>query len=435
MEDDAKNDLELIFENCYAVHREGRLSEAEKGYLDILRKRPDWGRALNALGNLYLDQNRPDKARPVFEKAAHLDPPNLSACYNLGRMKQLDNDHRGAIALYKVMLDYQPEIGQVWNNLGVAYRETGKPEDALASFRAAVRFAPDMAEAWNNLGVAQDELHQAEHAEKSYRRAIELQPEYVSPRLNLGISLQTSKHHEEAIEHYNLVLQLQPDNPVAKFLLQSINGGETPDAAPVEHVRSIFDQCADHFEAILVNGLEYKTPERLFDLVGPYLKEKMTVLDLGCGTGLGAHLYRPFAESLTGVDVSSRMLEKAAEKNVYNTLEVFDILGDWMFPLPFDLIYSSDVFVYFGNLDPIITSASSALAHGGIMAFSVEELLDNAEDFRLFPSGRYAHSQTYIEACLARHGLTIKEISKADIRNQSGNPVKGLLVVAIKKKT
>jgi predicted TPR repeat methyltransferase len=398
MEKGTKDDLEQMLKQYYSAHKEGKYSEAEKGYQEILKRRPGWGQALNALGSLYLDQDQPDKAKPIFEKAANLNPPDLSACYSLGRLKQLENDHQGAIATYKAMLDQQPNAGIVWNNLGVAYRETGKPDDAIASFRAAVRFAPQMAVAWNNLGVAQDELNLTESALNSYKKAI----------------------------------KIQPDNEVAKFMRQSIGGVETPDAAPVEHVRSIFDQCAETFETILVEGLKYKTPELLFNLVRPYLTEKMTILDLGCGTGLGAQLYQPFANSLTGVDVSSKMLEKADEKKIYNRLEVFDILQDWVFPEKFDLIYSSDVFVYFGNLDPIIRSASSYLVNGGMIAFSVEKLKDSSADYQLFPSGRYAHSQAYIQECLNRHGLQLLEINKADVRKQSGKPVKGLLVVAKK---
>jgi predicted TPR repeat methyltransferase len=126
------------------------------------------------------------------------------------------------------------------------------------------------------------------------------------------------------------------------------------------------------------------------------------------------------------------MLENAAEKKIYNRLEVFDILQDWDFPKKFDLIYSSDVFVYFGNLETIIRSASSYLASGGIIAFSVERLEDNSMKYRLFPSGRYAHSRTYIQDCLNRNGLQLIEASKSDIRKQSGNQVKGLLIVAKK---
>ena len=119
-------------------------------------------------------------------------------------------------------------------------------------------------------------------------------------------------------------------------------------------------------------------------------------------------------------------------QKIYSRLEIFDILQDWGFPQKFDLIYSSDVFVYFGNLDTVINSASSSLVKGGILAFSVEWLEDNSMDYRLFPSGRYAHSQAYIKNCLKRHGLRLIEENKSDIRKQSGNPVKGLLIVAKK---
>jgi len=428
-----KDDSEHVFQKASLAHKEGRLAEAEKGYLEVLRRKPDWGQVLNALGTVFLDQFRPDEARKVFEKAADLRPPCFPACYNLASLKQRENDHKGAISIYRAMLEKRPGIGEVWNNLGVAYREIGDQDEAISCFRRAVAFAPDMAEAWNNLGVAQDEFNMIENASKSYTKAIEIRSDYASAHFNLGISLQKLRRFKEAEEHYNKVLETKPDDEAARFMLQSLGTSATPDAAPVEHVRGIFDRCAGTFESILVKDLEYKTPELLFDLVRPYLTEEMNVLDLGCGTGLGAQLYRPFAKRLTGVDVSSKMLEKAAEKKIYNRLEVFDILQDWDFPQKFDLIYSSDVFVYFGNLDTIIRSASLYLVYGGIIAFSVERLEDNSMEYRLFPSGRYAHSRTYIQDCLRRHGLQLIEETKADIRKQSRNQVRGLLIVAKKE--
>jgi predicted TPR repeat methyltransferase len=427
-----KEDFALNFEKASLSHREGRLAEAEKAYLEILRRKPDWGQALNALGTLFLDQSRPQEARQVFEKAANLSPPHLPACYNLARLKQMENDHQGAINIYKAMLEKQHNIGEWWNNMGVAYREIGDQDEAISCFRRAVAFAPNMAEAWNNLGVAQDELNLIENALTSYKKAIEIRPDYVSAHFNLGISLQKLERFKEAEEHYNKVLETEPDDEPAKFMLQSMGASETPEAAPVEHVRRIFDQCAGTFEKTLVKDLEYKTPELLFDVVRPYLTEEMNVLDLGCGTGLGAQLYRPFSKILIGVDVSPKMLEKAAEKNIYDRLEVFDILQEWDFPQQFNLIYSSDVLVYFGNLDTIIRSASSSLIDEGIIAFSVERLENNNKTYRLFPSGRYAHSRTYIQDCLRRQGLQIIAETKADIRKQAGNRVKGLLIVAKK---
>ncbi len=428
-----KDDFQSILMKASRAHSEGRLSEAEKGYLKVLRRKPGWGQVLNALGTVYLDQSELDKAENFFEKAANLRPPNLSACYNLARLKQRDNDHKSALTIYKKILEEQPDFGEVWNNLGVAYRETGNQDESISCFQKAVKFTPGMPEAWNNLGVAQDEFSMFHDSSKSYRKAIEIYPDYTSAHFNLGSSLQKLKQYKKAEEHYKKVLQIKPDDEAAKFMLQSLGTTSvTPEAAPVEHVRRIFDQCAGTFEKILVKDLEYKTPELLFNLVRPHLTEEINVLDLGCGTGLGAQLYRPFAKRLTGVDVSSKMLERAAEKEIYDDLEVFDILQDWTFPRKFNLIYSSDVFVYFGNLDRIIGSISLHLVCGGIVAFSVERLEENNMDYRLYRSGRYSHSQRYIKNCLGQHGLQIIEGSKSDIRKQSGNQVKGLLIVAKK---
>ena len=426
------NDYKHTLKQAALAHEEGRFADAEKAYREILGEKPDWGPALNGLGTVFLDQSQPDKAKKYFQKAADLHPPDLSACYNIGRLKQMEGDNKGAIDIYRAIVELAPRFGLAWNNMGVAYREIGEPEEAISCFRRAVAFEPDMAEAWNNLGVAQDEFHMIENASSSYQKAIELQPDYASAHFNLGVSLQKLGRFKAAADHYSRVLEMKPDDEAANFMLQSLGSSTTPDAAPAQHVRRIFDQCAGTFEKTLVNDLEYKTPELLFNLVRPHLKQDLTILDLGCGTGLGSQFYRPYAKNLIGVDVSPKMLQKASEKNIYDDLIVFDVLQDWTFSQPFDLIYSSDVFVYFGNLDSIMRSASSNLAHGGIIAFSVEKLEDDSMEYRLFTSGRYAHSQRYIRNCLKHHGLRPIEETGSVIRKQSGEEVKGWLIVAQK---
>ncbi len=228
----------------------------------------------------------------------------------------MEGDDKGAIKICRTIVKPEPWFGLAWNNIGVAYREIGEPEEAISCFRRAVAFAPDMAEAWNNLGVAQDEFDMVENASRSYRKAIEIRPDYASAHFNLGVSLHKLKRFQEAEDHYRQVLEIKPEDEAAQFMLQSLGTSTTPDASPAAHVRRIFDQCAGTFEMILVDELEYKTPENLFNLVRPQLGQDLVVLDLGCGTGLGSQFYRPYAKPLIGVDVSSKMLQKASAKKV-----------------------------------------------------------------------------------------------------------------------
>ena len=67
------------------------------------------------------------------------------------------------------------------------------------------------------------------------------------------------------------------------------------------------------------------------------------------------------------------------------------------------------------------------------MAFSVENLQETSIDYRLFPTGRYAHSRHYIKSCLEQYGFEVLVEKESDIRKQSGNQVRGLLFVAKKK--
>lgn len=427
------DELQSTLMKASRAHSEGRLAEAEKGYLRVLKSKPAWGQVLNALGTVYLDQARAEKAQNAFKRAAKLKPPYIPACYNLARIQQRNNDHESALIMYKKILKEQPEYGEVWNNLGIAYQETGDQNKALSCFQKAVTYTPNMSEAWNNLGVAQDKFKLYEDSSKSYRKAIEIHPDYTSAHFNLGSSLQKLKQYKEAEEHYKTVLKINPDDKAATFMLQSIGTTTTkPEAAPMEHVRRIFDQCAATFEKILLDDLDYKTPELLFNLVQPHILHESNVLDLGCGTGLGAHLYRPFAKRLTGIDISSKMLERAAEKDIYDALETFDVLQHWTFPNKFNIIYSSDVFVYFGNLNQIIKSISQFLVNDGVLAFSVEKLETDNEEYRLSPSGRYSHSIDYIKTCLTMHNLHVVENLESDIRKESGKQVKGVLIVAQK---
>ncbi len=113
-----EKEYEHILKQAALAHEEGRLADAENAYLEVLSEKPDSGPVLNALGTVFLDQSQSDRAKKVFEKAANLNPPDLSACYNLGRRKQLEGDEKGAINIYRAIVTQEPRFGLAWNNLG-----------------------------------------------------------------------------------------------------------------------------------------------------------------------------------------------------------------------------------------------------------------------------------------------------------------------------
>ena len=70
-----------------------------------------------------------------------------------------------------------------------------------------------------------------------------------------------------------------------------------------------------------------RVPERLGELLDPVLEDRsnLSILDLGCGTGLSGLMLRRRARHLTGVDLSPEMVEKARARGIYDRLEVGEI--------------------------------------------------------------------------------------------------------------
>ena len=132
--------------------------------------------------------------------------------------------------------------------------------------------------------------------------------------------------------------------------------GDTSEIAPRQYVENLFDGYSRKFEADLVDKLKYMTPKLIRDILIKPNDHKVlgSVLDLGCGTGLLGPEIKDYCSKLEGIDLSSKMLKLAKQKNIYdnlNHMDIFEYLS--RIPLDFDYYIAADVFVYIGNLTEI----------------------------------------------------------------------------------
>jgi predicted TPR repeat methyltransferase len=142
----------------------------------------------------------------------------------------------------------------------------------------------------------------------------------------------------------------------------------------------------------------------------------------------------PYARQLIGVDLSAGMLAQAKEKHVYDDLIKSELVACMRErPEAFDLIVSADTLCYFGALEDVVIAAARALRVDGLLVFTLERAVDESVgDFQLEIHGRYSHARGYVERLLAGAGL-IAEIVDADLRMESGVPVAGLVIRAVKR--
>ena len=157
-----------------------------------------------------------------------------------------------------------------------------------------------------------------------------------------------------------------------------------------------------------------------------------SMLDLGCGTGLGGAAFRPFVDWLVGVDLSPAMIAQAATKGLYDRLVAADLaeaLADEAADAAkYHLILAADVFVYVNDLAPIIAAIAHVLAPDGLLAFTVETHAGNG--VKLLPTLRYAHGEAYVRAALRDAGLAVAHLARTSVRSEKGVPVDSLVVVA-----
>jgi predicted TPR repeat methyltransferase len=222
-------------------------------------------------------------------------------------------------------------------------------------------------------------------------------------------------------------------------MLAACTGRNVPARASSEFVEKTFDSFAASFESKL-QKLSYRAPMLLaamLEQTGLEPAKRLDVLDAGCGTGLCGPLVAPFARRLTGVDLSTGMLEQAEAKQVYDEL-VRTELTEYLRVNrgTFDLIVSADTLVYFGDLGGVLDAAAGALRPNGLFVFSLEHAVraDAVADYRLEFHGRYSHRRAYVARLLTRAGFR-PEIAEAELRMEAGAPVAGLVVCARKSRT
>ena len=190
----------------------------------------------------------------------------------------------------------------------------------------------------------------------------------------------------------------------------------------------LFDQYAPRFETSLVDKLNYRGPEVLWQaLVQSGFRRAARALDLGCGTGLAGTVLRPYCGWLGGYDISAGMLAEGQAKGLYDLLEKRDIGELERSTDRYDLIVAVDVFMYLGALERIIGWCAASLGPQGRLAFTVE--LGSAP-VQLRDSCRFAHSRDYVQGLMRDAGFAGLQITETVLRQDRGQDVAALCVVA-----
>ena len=261
-----------------ALHRAGRLEEAERMYCDVLRQNPadvlaltssaaalrDLGRPAEALarasaavtvrpsavacchqGAALHDLGRFSEALASFDRALALEPRSVEAHNYRGMTLQQLRRSAEALASFDAALALRPQSAELHSNRGIALRRLQRLPESLASFDRAITLRPDFAAAHNNRGLVLQDRGWYGAAAASYQRALELQPNYAEAHNNLGTVQCKLGEPAAALSSCRLALQLQPRMPgVHGNLANALRDLERPEEALAESELAIREDPA-----------------------------------------------------------------------------------------------------------------------------------------------------------------------------------------------
>lgn len=431
--------------------------------------------AMLALRDGSIEDAREDLDLAVAETPNH---PGLRKARS--ELRQRLGDTEGAVrdAAEAVILDRNDPVAKAL--LGTLMLELGRVEEALGCLREAVANNPSDPAFREALANAQTAAGDVDGALETLETGIMLAPTSVATRNAAvmlcirrrdfsgaarlaeaaravgitdaclfglyGHALSSLGRHDAAADAYQEALKLGPEDPYVRHLVATTGSLPLGRRAPEAYLRTVFDGYADRFEGHLIS-LGYRIP----GVVRTQLMRHPTiaaggrigpVLDLGCGTGLvGLAIGDMVQGAVTGVDVSTRMLDQARIKDVYTALIEADIQtaladGGALAGQRWPLIIAADVLCYFGALDDVMTAVHPRLEPGGWFMFSLEALLPDHDgnvpgngEWALLRQGRYAHAVEYVSRVVLDAGFVIRGATSEVIRFEAGVPVEGMMLI------
>jgi tetratricopeptide (TPR) repeat protein len=198
----APADAQAAYDAAMKLVNEGKPDAAISEFTRALALYPQYLRALNDLGVLYLKLNRLEDAAAAFTHALSLNPRFHLARLNLAHLRVRQARYDEAVKLFHQSLQEQPTLSAARITYAEALSATQQWDEAEQQLREALKDAKleraDRANAHLKLSLKLNRDARYEAAAVELEKAVALTPESAMARLYLGATLLQLKKLPEA---------------------------------------------------------------------------------------------------------------------------------------------------------------------------------------------------------------------------------------------
>ena len=209
---------EKIFNEAKKLHQSGKIIEAQKIYLDLLKENPSDYKLNFLTGTSYIQLKNYEKAITYLDNSIDINP-EFSHSYNskgiiFSEMKQFET----AIKNYDRAIFLEPNFLEAHLNRGISLKNIQKYDDALESFKKCLEIDSLNPKIYNNLGNLLSVNLKYTEAKEAYDKAIMFNEKYAEAYEGRGNVLQEiakiEKDHRKlnlSITNYEQAYDLKPD--------------------------------------------------------------------------------------------------------------------------------------------------------------------------------------------------------------------------------
>ncbi|HXG90991.1 MAG TPA: tetratricopeptide repeat protein [Blastocatellia bacterium] len=190
------------YESAMRAMRAGQTEEAARELEHALSIYPNYFRALNDLGVIYMNLNRLDESAQLFERAAKVAPRVYYPRLNLAIVRTRQGKHKEAAEILQHLEKENPSLAEVKVALGDALLAMDKLDEAEGHLRTAIDdlklSRESQADARYKLGLVLNKKQKYDEAVKQLSLASEVLPNSARIHLQLGGALLQVKKLDDA---------------------------------------------------------------------------------------------------------------------------------------------------------------------------------------------------------------------------------------------
>jgi tetratricopeptide (TPR) repeat protein len=178
---------------------ENEHGQAEKVLRGILQREPDNGQALEQLGQLLIDEGRPQEAISLLSQPS--EDTSAPELYDLlGDAYSQQKDYAHAESAYRQAVEQEPDEASYRHGLAEALMQQDKYAEALDQFKKLSELEPGTSENYLRMCELYRRLGQLDQAESSLMRAKQLAPGNLEVLYNEALLYEDQGRYDDAVK-------------------------------------------------------------------------------------------------------------------------------------------------------------------------------------------------------------------------------------------